>query len=418
MVEKFLVAARTKISISNGYFLEVNLNFSPQSQKQNSILIIFAWIFAGLFVISSIVLVFSFFPTRKLLNPDFYKSALEDVGIYERLPETIAQQLATNLSQGVTGPDSPVYLLLFTQQEWESILTGLINPAWLQTQTENVLDQFFEILLVSPDPLNTPITISIGELKNRLAGEEGVQAFNQILNAQPDCSFDQVMGLLQLGLGIETQIDTLLCKPPDNIISELNPVVETILSAAVAYVPDQISFSLPAAMLQGSTSGNPQELDPGELPEFIEALRFTNTLIAWSPLVPIVFLLLVTAFAVRSLNDFLRWWGGTFLATGGISLIILLILFLTMDLSLGRFLPIPLSVYKLPPLLVQLGLLELSQEVVNGIVISILVPAAIFTILGILLLLGTYLLPKDSPPEVVTEREELLSQFKKQDDDL
>jgi hypothetical protein len=202
MVEKFLVAARTKISISNGYFLEVNLNFSPQSQKQNSILIIFAWIFAGLFVISSIVLVFSFFPTRKLLNPDFYKSALEDVGIYERLPETIAQQLATNLSQGVTGPDSPVYLLLFTQQEWESILTGLINPAWLQTQTENVLDQFFEILLVSPDPLNTPITISIGELKNRLAGEEGVQAFNQILNAQPDCSFDQVMGLLQLGLGI------------------------------------------------------------------------------------------------------------------------------------------------------------------------------------------------------------------------
>jgi hypothetical protein len=171
-------------------------------------------------------------------------------------------------------------------------------------------------------------------------------------------------------------------------------------------------------MLQGSTSGNPQELDPGELPEFIEALRFTNTLIAWSPLVPIVFLLLVTAFAVRSLNDFLRWWGGTFLATGGISLIILLILFLTMDLSLGRFLPIPLSVYKLPPLLVQLGLLELSQELVNGIVISILVPAAIFTILGILLLLGTYLLPKDSPPEVVTEREELLSQFKKQDDDL
>jgi hypothetical protein len=106
------------------------------------------------------------------------------------------------------------------------------------------------------------------------------------------------------------------------------------------------------------------------------------------------------------------------LATGGISLIILLILFLTMDLSLGRFLPIPLSVYKLPPLLVQLGLLELSQELVNGIVISILVPAAIFTILGILLLLGTYLLPKDSPPEVVTEREELLSQFKKQDDDL
>ena len=394
------------------------MNTPSQSQKQNSILIVFAWIFAGLFVISSIVLIFSFFPTRKLLNPDFYKSALEDVGIYERLPETIAQQLTSNLSQGVTGTDSPVYLLLLTQQEWESVLTRLIDPAWLQTQTENVLDQFFEILLVSPDPLGTPISISIDELKNRLAGDEGVQAFNQILNAQPDCSFDQVMGLLQLGLGIETQIDTLLCKPPDNIISELNPVIESLLSAAVAYVPDQISFSLPAAMLQVSTSDTPQELSPGELPEFIEALRFTNMLISWSPMLPIVFLLLVTAFAVRSLADFLRWWGSTFLVAGGISLIILLILFLTVDLSLGRFLPIPLSVYKLPTLLVQLGLLELSQELVNGIVLSILVPAGIFTLLGILLLLGTYLQPKDSTPEVVTERKELLSQFKKHDEDL
>jgi hypothetical protein len=412
------VAIKTDIDISSGFCHEDNLSFPQQSQKQNSFLVVFAWIFAGLFVISSIGVIFSYFPTKKLLNPDYYKNALVNVGIYERLPKTIAQQLAANLSQGISGTDSPVYLLLLSQQEWESILSRLIDPAWLQTQTEAILDQFFDILLVSPDPLNTPINISIDELKNRLAGEEGIQAFNQILNAQPDCSLDQVMGLLQLGLGIETQIETLLCKPPDSIISELNPVVGSILSAVVAYIPDQVSSTLPTAMLQASTPGTPQELKPGELPGFIAALRSTHRLISWSPLLPILFLLLMTASAIRSLRDFLRWWGSAFLVGGGLSLIILLISFLTVDLSLGRLLPIPLSVYKLPPLLVQFGLLELSQELVNGILLSILVPAVILTILGILLLLGTYLLPKESPPDNVTERIELLSQFKKQDEDL
>lgn len=382
------------------------MNSSQQSTKQKNYLIVFAWIFAALFVISSIGVIFSFFPTKKLLNPDFYKSALENVRIYERLPESIAQQLSANLSQGVTGPDSPVYLLLLTPQEWESVLSGLIEPNWLQAQTESMLDQIFEILLVSQDPLNTPISISISEVKNRLAGEEGIQAFNEILNAQPDCSFDQLMGLLQLGLGMETQIDTLLCKPPDNIISELNPVVQSFLSAAVEYVPDQISFTLPVAMLRGPSAENLQELNPGELPEFIEALRFTNTLITWSPLLPIVFILLATVFAVRSLRDFLRWWGGAFLAAGGISLIIILILYLTMDWGLARFIPIPLSVYRLPPLLVQIGLFELSQELVNSIVLSVVTPAGILTILGILLLLGTYLIPKDSPTPITPQREE------------
>jgi hypothetical protein len=381
------------------------LNNPGQPPKRNKIFLICAWIFAILFVISSVGVIFAFFPARKLLSPDFYKGALEEVRIYERLPESIAQQLASNLTGDVTGTNTPVYLLLLNQQEWESVLTSLINPTWLQTQTENILDQFFEILLVSPDPLNTPINVSLQEVKNRLAGQEGIQAFNQILNAQEDCSIEQLMGLLQLGLGLETQIDTLLCKPPDYIISELNPVVETFLSAAVTQVPDQVSFTLPAFIPQSSTDGSPQELSPGELPEFIETLRWTNMLISWSPILPIAFIVLVSAFAIRSLRDFLRWWGGAFLTAGGLSLIILIILYLTMDWSLGRFIPIPLSVYGLPPLLVQMGLVELSLQLVNGIVLSVVIPAGILTILGILLLLGIYLLPKDSPPPMMTQSE-------------
>jgi hypothetical protein len=381
------------------------LNNPQHPPKRNSYLIVFAWISAILFVISSVGVIFAFFPTRKLLNPNFYKSALENVGFYERLPESIAQQLAVNLTQRGSDTSSPVVLLLLNQQEWETILTGLINPSWLQTQTENILDQFFDILLVSPDPLNTPINVSILEIKNSLAGGEGVLAFNQILNAQQDCSLDQVMGLLQLGLGMQPQIDTLLCRPPDYIITELNPIVQSLLSAAVTQVPDEVSFTLLTAMQLSSSAGSPQELSPGELPEFISSLRRTNTMISRSPLLPITFLLLLSIFAVRSLRDMLRWWGSVFLTAGGISLIILLILYLTMDWSLGRLVPIPISVYGLPPLLVQMGLVEFSQELVTNLALSMVIPAGTLTVLGILLLLGTYLLPKDKQSSIPQQEE-------------
>ncbi len=145
-----------------------------QSSKRIIFSRLLAWIFAGLFIISSIGVIFTFFPSRKLLSPDFYKQALEDVRIYQRLPESIAQLLATNFTQNseessvIENP--PVYLLTLDQEEWESILIDLVNPTWLQTQSEEILDQFFNILLISPDPLNTPIEVSLLDVKNRLGG--------------------------------------------------------------------------------------------------------------------------------------------------------------------------------------------------------------------------------------------------------
>ena len=370
------------------------MNNLEQSPKRNKIFLICAWIFAILFVVASVGVIFSFFPTRKLFNPDFYKGALDDVRIYDRLPESIAHQLASNFTQASEGANSTVYLLLLDQYEWESILIDLIDPNWMQTQTENTLDQIFEIILTSPDPVNTPIEVSVLEIKSRLAGPEGIQAFNQILNAQDDCSLDQVMGLLQLGLGLDASIDTLLCRPPDYIISELNPVVESFLDAAVTQVPDQVSFTLPASMLQDSVDGT---IDPSEIPKPILTIRRTYTLISWSLLLPLVLIILVTIFAVRSLRDLLIWWGATFLAAGGISLIIALILFPTMDLILGRLiLNAPIN-FVLLTFMLEIGLGELSRQLASSVVMSVVIPAGILAAIGFILLLGAYLLRSTSP---------------------
>lgn len=377
-----------------------------RSSKRININRLLAWFFAVLFILSTIGIIFTFFPTRKLLSPDFYKQALEDVRIYQRLPESIAQQLASNFTQNSEGSslieNPPVYLLILDQEEWESILIDLIDPTSLQTQTENILDQFFNILLTSPDPVNTPIEVSLLDVKNRLGGPEGIQAFNQILNAQEPCSIDQLMGLLQLGLGMETSIDSLLCRPPDYIISELNPVVETFLSAAVAQVPDQLSFYLPLSVLDSSLGVNSANLTQGEIPAPIKTLRRTNTIISWSLLLPLVLIILMTIFAVRSLRDLLSWWGGTFLTAGLISLILSVFLFPVASWGFNNFVPSEfISNYGLIAFLVQMGIGDLSRELTDMLIMSVVIPAGVIASFGFALLLGLYLLTKSSPPNNV-----------------
>jgi len=382
------------------------LGTPEQSSKRINFNRLLAWIFAGLFVISSIGVIFTFFPSRKLLSPDFYKQALEDVRIYQRLPELIAQLLATNFTQNseestlIENP--PLYLLILDQEEWESILIDLVNPTWLQTQTEDILDQFFNILLISPDPVNTPIEVSLLEVKNRLGGPEGIQAFNQILNAQDPCSVNQLMGLLQLGLGMETSIDSLLCRPPDYIVTELNPVVESFLSAAVAQVPNQLFFNLPLSELDSSPGVNPANLNQVEIPAPIRTLRRTNTLISWGLFLPLLLIIMMTVFAVRSLRDLLRWWGGTFLTAGLISLTLSLSLFPIVTWGFNNLIPSKTSNnFELTALLVQLGIGDLSRELSNVLIMSVVIPASVLAIIGFALLLGSYLLSQSSPPSDV-----------------
>ena len=201
--------------------------------------------------------------------------------------------------------------MVLSEQEWETILIDLIDPIWLQSQSEHILDQVFEILLVSPDPVNTPIEISVTEVKSSLAGPDGVQALNQIIEAQPPCSLDQLIGLVQTGLGMENSISSLLCRPPDFIIAELNPFVESFLITTVGQLPDQVEFYLPFSTLESYTENIAQVSNLGDIPEPVRILRQTNSLISWSPLLPVIFLLLLTLVVVRSLRDYMVWWGAS-----------------------------------------------------------------------------------------------------------
>lgn len=364
-----------------------------------------AGFFASLFIFSTVLVLLTFFPARQLLNPDFYKQTLADQGIYDRLPEYIAEQLAADISTGIcfenpelpsckteegssSTNDLPIYLLILDQEEWESILTTIIEPAWLQTQTENIIDQFFDVLLTSEDPVNTPILISLVELKSRLAGPEGTQALLLILNAQPSCTVEQLLGLLQLGLGLPTNLETLLCRPPEYVLSELTPVIEIFLSGAVDLVPDQLSLSLPESVIASPQSGNFQ-VSRAPIPKPIQVLRATRSVISISPLLPLLLISLVTIIVVRSVRDLLLWWGISFLAAGMITLFMALILLPAMNWTVAQLLPDQVETWLgITNLLDELGMWDVLNELTGRVLNSILIPAGVVSLIGLLLLLG------------------------------
>jgi hypothetical protein len=192
---------------------------------------------------------------------------------------------------------------------------------------------------------------------------------------------------------MESSINSLLCKPPDFILSELDPLLESFLSAAVSQMPDEIQFFLPLNTPQNPASTTPDGTDQELIPRPIQTLRQAHTLITWSPLLPVAFLLLVTISAVRSIKDLLTWWGGALFSAGVISLVLVLILVPSASWAIKTYTPLELgNLLQLPEILVQIGLVDLLQALAGRLWMSIIIPASILTGVGSFLLLGAYMI--------------------------
>lgn len=393
--------------------------------------IFLAGTFAALFVLSSVAVLILYFPINQLLNPDFYKENLANHQIYQRVPEYIAQSLATGTTQdrcrqdpdlpncsdqeGATEEQTPtegppIYFLILNQQEWEAVLNDLIDPAWLQTQTESIIDQVFHILLTAPDPLNTSIRISLIDMKSRLAGEEGTQAFLNILDAQPDCSFDQVLSLLQLGLGLPSTIDSILCRPPDYVITELTPIVQSFLINAVKLIPEELHINPFDTFFETSSIESYPSPGTPSIPDQIQTLRTTRKAISMSPMVPLLFIFLVTVFAVRSLRDFLLWWGISFLSAGLITLILAIsVLPLRYWAFINIFPPDRNALLWFSTFLIDLGFEDIIREMTSELIMSIIIPAGLISLFGFLLLLGLLFIKNDATDRLSSNQNETLA---------
>ena len=322
--------------------------------------IIFALIFAIVFSITSAMAVLFEAMDHDLLNAGTYKNALTRQQVYTRLPRILAGQLIflmdnnpcavnplqcqniptaftdcaratlgsqryTTLVSGYDMPTKaelqqlqtcedkvdpalrfqqsnanastgfPVLFKTLNINNMETLISSVLPSDELQTITENMMDQAFAYA----DGKQNMIAISLVSLKQRIAGAAGLEATLQIIRNQPSCNIQLLATMLvefQSGNG-----SVILCSPPEEVLTTIAPLIQDTLKNASTQIPD----SLVIYPLAGTNPASPGSLGGG-LPGWIRMARLIMLL---SPCLPLFILLFITLLVVRTVRDWLRWWG-------------------------------------------------------------------------------------------------------------
>jgi len=336
----------------------------------NTILKFLAWVCAVLFVFSTALALLFFNTERRLFNADSYLRALDEQNFYAQIPTLAADVLTHSGAQsGIKSP--PDFLKALPAQDWEEVIRAVLPAEMSKSLTEQAVTSVFAYL----NGKSETASLSLADFKTYLGGPDGVQAVVALLNAQPDCSFSQLAEMTaQTLLGQPAQI--YLCKlPPEYTTINGNyifgPLIEKGLQETAASLPDEIQL-VPASASDTSAL------------RVLRALRGVMRASIW---LPIILLFLITVFAVRDLQAWLRWWGTPFVAAGVVGLLIAASVNPIFSWAYSRLvqprLPIEL------PVQVNDTLHGVVSTVLSGIATPIAFESLFLLILGIVMLLAT-----------------------------
>lgn len=361
-----------------------------------------AAILAILFVITAVIVLMVFNIERGLLRPGLYKAAMVEHELYERLPGLLAKQLHGSMTynpcaedpslcegegppgegegEGEGGP--PEFFTNLSEDDWERLLEGIIPQDWLQTQVESVLDQLF-VFLETGD-LESGVVISMAGLKEHLTGEDGMNAILELIRAQPPCSEDDLLTIGQLEIDMSNVGALLTCSPPPELLDTFLPDLRPILDEITGGIKNETN------LLDALGDGGGLNVD-------FQTIGLIRLVIRLSPLLPLVLLLLVTLFGVRSLKGFFLWWG--------IPLLIVGIIGFSGSLMTPFLVNWAISMYgsaELPggfsPEFLTLGF-DLVRFVVGSLARAIGRQAAIIGIVGLGFFIGSFFVKKPEPVE-------------------
>jgi hypothetical protein len=326
-----------------------------------------AGICAILFVFSGVAALLLFNIERQAFTSTTYKQAFEDQNLYQRMPEILANTLYTANSENA---NTDPYLKSLTVEDWQSTIMTLLPPQDLKALTDNTLDSVFDYL----NGKTNSAVISLLPLKLQLAGPSGVEVVNQILQAQPDCTTEQ---LLQLGLGLLNG-DVGLCNPPAELMGLMSPLIESQVQTMTSVLPDEIT------VMSGENSGTANDLRI--------RLNRVRALMKSTPVFPLLFLFITTIFAVRSLVEWLKWWGYPFLITGALSALFALMGSPIFSYVARRIIQNQGAGF-IPPIL-----LSTFQETINAVTGQILKPVvtegAIIALIGFIMVITALLITR------------------------
>ncbi|MCK5053154.1 MAG: hypothetical protein KAR65_02685 [Anaerolineales bacterium] len=347
-----------------------------------------AGVFAFLFIISASIALLLYNLDANLLKSDTYKRALTEENIYARMPGFIGEQIkyAMTYNPCLESPDqceddsepgnpvagAPAYFRVLSDDDWEHLIASLLEPEWLQAMVESVLDQVFDNLNSDAPP--EPISISLAELKTKFAGQVGYQALFSLLDKQPTCTPEQILQLSETQLFEGEMDEFVLCNPPENLRDDVDLIMRETIQSAASAIPEEMTFDLPFLDMSGSPDIDVFGGDP------IQSVFAARRLLRFTLLIPIAFLLLATVFAVRSIRDWLLWWGVPLLFTGLIGLVFSILSLPILGWAVSRFIgeTAPAGV---TPDLFSIGV-DLGNAVFRQVTRKIMVQAGVITAIG------------------------------------
>ena len=325
-----------------------------------------AGFFAILFIGATALTLALFSVEQSVFDANLYVRALDEENFYQRLPDLAAQSLASAAQKS----DRNDMLSLFKNlsvEEWRIFITELFPPEVLRSLAEDAVTQI--IAYLNGERENA--ILSLTDLKAHLQSPEGVNAIYGIIKSQPDCSVEQ---LTAMAMGHE---DMLLCNPPESFLFiDLGPIYEANIRASLAVLPEQVTL-ISAGESQIQT---------------LRDLRALRLFMRLSPLLPFLCLLAITVLAVRSLNDWLTWWGYPFLLAGLISMSLGAVsgsmAALTFRIFIASVLP-----DAFPPEIIDV-FRDLTAAIVRNAVRPTLLAAGLLALIGLIMVALTFLLRK------------------------
>jgi hypothetical protein len=321
-----------------------------------------AGICAVLFIFSAIFALFAVNIELQAFNSAPYKRAFENLDLYVRIPQILAQALEATVSSNATAQP---YLKAMTVQDWQNTIITLLPPNEIKLTADNALDSTFNYI----NDKSNSASISLILIKSHLLGPSGVEVIKQILQAQPACTADQ---LLQMGLGILGG-SIALCNPPPQLIDVANPLIHSQLQVITNTLPNEI-------MLITAPS------DPSADPRV--QLKWVRTFMKTTPVFPLIMLFILTLFIGQTLHGWLKWWGYPFLIIGALCAAIAYFGAPTLSFIAQRLL-LAQGPKFVPPIFFSVASDTLGA-VVNEILKPVLIEGLILTSVGLIMIITAF----------------------------
>jgi hypothetical protein len=260
-----------------------------------------------LFILSNVLLVFSFHIQRVLFNPETLTKSINDQLVTDRFVQktTFSSLQSTDQSNGQTLDVGS--LVSAMSPENRAIVQQLLFPdIFLYGLVSSSVDAF--LLWAESDTASLQFTWDMTPLKNRLAGEEGREALRIATSSLPECTSEEMNQILS-----QIMVNPSAPITVNRLCQFVEPYKEQqliILNTSLLAINDDISPTYVVTPIQDGTAG------AASFELFRDGLNFAVFYGRWGWMISLFLLILIMLIGVRSMDTTSIWVGIPLIISG------------------------------------------------------------------------------------------------------